>query len=64
MDKNLLFNLFRAAAIFGNVLFILWLTYNGIDEGFRATPYQIVSYISLFLLLSLNIVLLLVKTKK
>jgi hypothetical protein len=64
LDKNLLFNLFRAAAIFGNVLFILWLTYNGIDEGFRATPYQLVSYIGLFLLLSLNIVLLLVKTKK
>ena len=32
-----LYNLFKYLAIAGNVLFILWVTYNGIDEGFRGT---------------------------
>jgi hypothetical protein len=58
MDKKMIFNLLRFAAIFGNVLFILWITYNGIDEGFKGTPMQVVSYIGLVSLLSLNIVLL------
>ena len=59
MDRKLIFNLLKVAAIFGNVVFVLWITYNGIDEGFRGTPYQIMSYIGLVLLLSLNTVLLL-----
>ena len=34
--KNLnLSALFKYLAIAGNVLFILWVMYNGIDEGFR-----------------------------
>jgi hypothetical protein len=44
-------------AILGNILFILWITYNGIDEGFKATAAQRVSYISLILLLCVNIAL-------
>jgi len=58
MDKKLIFNLFRFAAIFGNVVFILWVSYNAIDEGFRGTLPQVISGIGLILLLSLNIVLL------
>ena len=45
-------------AIAGNALFILWITYNGIDEGFSGTLPEKVSYVSLILLLILNIVLL------
>jgi hypothetical protein len=53
-----LFNFFRYAAIFGDLLFILWILYNGINEGFKGTLYQIVSYIGLILLLILNALLL------
>ena len=36
--KNIsLYTLFKYLAIAGNVLFILWVTYNGIDEGFSGT---------------------------
>jgi hypothetical protein len=64
MNKKSLFNLFRAAAVFGDVLFILWVTYNGINEGFQGTPVQVASYIGLVLLLTLNIVLLLIRRNK
>ena len=37
MENISLYNLFKYLAIAGNVLFILWVTYNGIDEGFRGT---------------------------
>jgi len=57
MDKNF-YRLLRCAAVLGDVLFILWITYNGIDEGFRGTIVQKVSYISLVFLLILNIGLL------
>lgn len=45
-------------AILGNIAFILWITYNGIDEGFKATPLQLVSYLSLTALLILDSYLL------
>jgi hypothetical protein len=61
MKDNPIFQLLRLAALAGNALFILWLLYNGIDEGFRATPYQLMSYIGLTLLLILNSILLFVK---
>ena len=59
MNLKPIFTLLRYAAILGNILFILWITYNGIDEGFRGTPVQVVSYISLVLLLLLNTILIL-----
>jgi hypothetical protein len=62
--KNInLYNLFKYLAIAGNALFILWVTYNGIDEGFRGTLVQKVSYAGLMLLLVLNTVLILRKEK-
>ena len=62
--KNIsLYNLFKYLAIAGNVLFILWVTYNGIDEGFRGTRVQIASYVGLMLLLALNTVLILRREK-
>jgi hypothetical protein len=33
----------------------LWILSNGIDEGFKATPVEIVSYIGLIILPPLNI---------
>jgi hypothetical protein len=57
MDSNF-FKLLRYAAIIGNIMFILWITYNGIEEGFKGTVYQKLSYIGLVSLLILNIGLL------
>ncbi len=51
----------KVLAIAGNGLFILWMLYNGIDEGFRASAYQLASYLGLTLLLLLNSVLLFVR---
>jgi len=45
-------------AIAGNVIFSLWLLFNGVDEGFKATPMQLFSYLSLWILLGLNTYLL------
>jgi len=42
----------------GNVVYLLWILYNGIDEGFRARPVEIVAMSGLMLLLVLNAVLL------
>ncbi len=55
---NNLSKVLKYCAVAGNVLFILWMLYNGMDEGFRATPYQLASYLGLTLLLLLNSVLL------
>ncbi len=37
MNINLVFKLLRFAAVFGNVVFVLWILYNAIDEGFQGT---------------------------
>ena len=58
--KNLtLSTLLKYLAVAGNVLFILWITYNGIDEGFQGTLVQKTSYIALMLLLLLDTILIL-----
>ena len=49
----------RYVAVAGNVVFILWLLYNGLDEGFRARGPELASLIGLMLLLGLNSGLLL-----
>jgi hypothetical protein len=62
--KNIsLYTLFKCIAIAGNALFILWGTYNGIDEGFSGTLVQKASYVGLVLLLVLNTVLILRREK-
>jgi hypothetical protein len=62
--KNIsLSTLLKYLAIAGNVLFILWVTYNGIDEGFRGTMPEKASYVGLMVLLALNTVLILRKEK-
>ncbi len=62
-NTNLNF-LLRFAAISGNVLFILWVTYNGINEGFRGTVPQKISYAGLMCLLLLNCYLIVAKSKQ
>jgi hypothetical protein len=37
--------------IAGNIVFVLWITYNGIDEGFSGTIVEKCSYIALVSLL-------------
>ena len=53
--------LLRLAAISGNILFVLWVTFNGLKEGFSGTIYQKLSYIGLMGLLSINSFLILRK---
>jgi hypothetical protein len=50
-------------AIAGNIIYILWITYNGLDEGFAGSPIQIASYIGIVLLLALDVILLARKDK-
>ncbi|MFZ1040776.1 MAG: hypothetical protein WCA79_01650 [Anaerolineales bacterium] len=64
MVKNFSLSIpFKYLVIAGNVLFILWVTYNGINEGFRGTLVEKASYVALMVLLVLNIVLILRKEK-
>ena len=48
----------------GNIIFILWILYNGINEGFQGTLPEKISYISLIGLLAINSFLLLRRIKK
>jgi hypothetical protein len=50
--------LLRLAALFGNLLFILWVSFNAIDSGFKGTTYEILSGAGLIVLLALNSILL------
>ncbi len=59
MKNKLLIQFLKLAAFSGNILFMLWVTYNGINEGFRGTIYQKLSYIGLMGLLTINSYLIL-----
>jgi hypothetical protein len=50
-------------ALAGNILFILWITYNGIAEHFSGTIYEKISYIGLMAVLVINIILILRNAK-
>jgi hypothetical protein len=63
MNRNVINNLLRYIAIAGNVIYVLWILVNGINEGFKGTTVEIVSYVGLLLLLALNTVLLFRKEK-
>ncbi|MBK6766356.1 MAG: hypothetical protein IPG71_08570 [bacterium] len=49
----------RKLAITANILFVVWILYNGMNEGWQGTPPEIVSYVGLLVLLLLNSYLLL-----
>jgi Flp pilus assembly protein protease CpaA len=61
--KNLI-PLMKFAAIAGNVLFMLWMTYNGLKEHFSGTLPEKVSYVGLMCLLILNSWLILSAEKR
>jgi hypothetical protein len=50
-------------AVAGNILFILWILYNGINEGFAGTTMQKIIYFSMMSLLAINTFLILGKNK-
>jgi hypothetical protein len=52
-------NVLTILAVIGNILYILWILYNGINEGFEGTLLEIISYITLMGLLAVNTILLL-----
>ncbi|MFI5140189.1 MAG: hypothetical protein ACHQIM_20375 [Sphingobacteriales bacterium] len=63
MNNTKFISLLRNAAIGGNVLFILWVSFNAMDEGFSGTLIEKLSYFALVALLITNIVLLLINQK-
>jgi hypothetical protein len=58
MNSGRLISLLKYIAIAGNIIFVLWILYNGFNEGFKATGPEMVSYVGLILLLALNCILL------
>jgi len=56
--KARLYNLIRSLVIIGNGAYILFLLYNGIDEGFKGNLVTTLAPLGLVLLLILNIFLL------
>lgn len=61
--KTTLTELLSWAAIAGNILFALWILYNGINENFQGTLPEKISYITLMGLLTVNASLLLLSRK-
>lgn len=51
-------------AIAGNILFVLWILYNGINENFQGTTIEKISYITLMGLLAVNALLLIRKNRE
>lgn len=62
--KSVFTELLTIAALAGNLLFILWITYNGLHEHFSGTVYEKLSYIGLTGLLIINSLLILRKNKR
>ena len=59
MNKNSFYKPLRYIALLGNGIYILWLLYNGIDEGFKGVnSVQGVAVTGMVILLILNIILL------
>jgi len=50
--------LLKSGAIAGNVLFILWVSFNALKEHFSGTLYEKISYVALMALLITNCFLL------
>ena len=61
METNKLVFLLRYAAIAGNVLFILWVSFNAIKEGFSGTLPEKFSYVGLMGLFTTNCFLLITR---
>ena len=57
-ETSIIIELLTWTALAGNILFMLWISYNGISEHFRGTVYQKLSYIGLMGLLAMNSILI------
>jgi len=59
MNKsNKIYNALRYIAIMGNIIYFLWILYNGISEGFaNIATVQNISLIGLMILLLFNAIL-------
>ena len=65
MNKSVLVKLLRYNALALDALYVLWLLYNGIDEGFKnILSVQGVASLGMIVLLILNIFLLTNKTDR
>ena len=62
-EKSTFIELLSWAAVAGNILFVLWILYNGINKSFQGTTIEKISYIALMGLLAVNAFLLIRKTK-
>ena len=62
--KTSLIKLLFLAAIAGNILFVLWVSFNGLKEHFQGTIFEKLSYIGLMGLLAVNTFLLFYFRKK
>ncbi len=58
MKPDRLPRLLTSVALLGNGLFLLWILYNGINEGFQGTVVEKASFAALLVLLVLNIVVI------
>ncbi len=63
-DKSPLTEMLSLLAIAGNVLFVLWILYNGINESFQGTTIEKISYVTLMGLLAVNAFLLIRNRKR
>jgi hypothetical protein len=63
MDKNQLLHIIRYATISGNILIIFWVLFNAMDEGFKGTLPEKISFVVVISLLATNTWLLLNKSK-
>ncbi len=58
MANNDIWKLLRYIALAGNAVFFFWIIINGINEGFKGTPVEKVSYVVLLALLAINFALI------
>jgi hypothetical protein len=58
MKKSPIISLLRYLAIAGNIVFVLWIAFNAMDEGFKGTLVEKASAIALTGLLAANSFLL------
>jgi len=57
-EKSPFTEILSILAIAGNILFVLWILYNGINEYFQGTTIEKISYVTLMGLLAVNAFLL------
>jgi len=57
-------SLITILAVTGNIIFVLWILYNGINEGFKATLLEKISYFGMIGLLIINSILILGEKQK